>query len=221
MQADLTSIILTCYLQEPWQAHMTVACIKSIIAYTNPRDYELIIMSESEKFPIKKDKNMKIDRYEKTKGLSHNQSMNKGAELARGEYLCFIQNDVFVWREWLEDLKEYILRNLADCVMPAEINGYEEMQKKQFLEYEDAVSDIADDGIIYITSENFHKIGGFNERFSFFQLSDFYDRLNDNFLRTFTTSKVAISHIKATSNLNMLYKNPQQYDQMIRNDLNI
>ena len=53
---------MTCYLQEPFQAHMTMAALANIARYTDPDTYELILMSDSEKFPVRDDyKVLKID----------------------------------------------------------------------------------------------------------------------------------------------------------------
>lgn len=217
---DLTSIIMTAYIQEPWQAHMTMAALANIARYTNPRDYELILMSDSEKFPVRNEyKVLKIDRYERTEGLSYTKSMNKGAKLAKGEYFCFIQNDVFVYDFWLEDLKEYVLRNLGDCVIPDQApRSYEEVKKIRGLDYEEAMYGSRDEGLIYITRDAFRRTGGFNESLSLLQARDFYERMSNNGVRQIDTCKVIISHIMAATNLNRLYKNPEEYDQMMKKD---
>src|SRR5258708_1503712 len=112
-----TSIIMTCYNQTPWLAHCTMAAIANVTRYTNPDEYELILMSDSEKFPIRDDYHvLKIDRYEKTQGMSYTKSMNEGAKLATGDVLVFLQNDVFVWEGWLSTMRGYIDQGYADCV---------------------------------------------------------------------------------------------------------
>lgn len=220
MQPDLTSIIMTCYNQEPFQAHMTMAALANITRYTNPKSYELILMSDSEKFPVRDDYHvLKIDRYERTNGLSYTQSMNKGAKLAKGEYLCFIQNDVFVWGDWLEDLKEYVLRNMADCVIPDQVpRSYEEVEKIRLLDYEEAMFGSRDEGLIFITREAFKRTGGFNESLTLLQARDFYERMANNSVRQIDTCKVIISHIMAATNLDRLHNRPEEYDRMMRSD---
>ena len=220
---DLTSIIMTAYITEPWQANLTMATLANITRYTNPDNYELILMSDSEKFPVRDDYGvLKIDRYEITNNLSYTQSMNRGAKLANGEYLCFIQNDVFVWREWLDDLKEYVLRNIADCVTPDQKpRDYEEVEKIRTLDYDEAIFDSQDEGLLFITSEAFKRTRGFNESLTMFQIKDFYERMKNNGIRMTTTAKVMVSHITGVTNLNRLYKQPQEYDQMMKHDLGV
>ena len=223
VKPDLTSIIFTCFIQEPWQAHMSTAVLENITRYTNPRDYELIVMSDSEKFPIRDGyKVLKIDRYERTEGLSYAQSMNRGAKLAKGEYLCFFQNDVFVWYYWLEDLKEYVLRGLADCVMPDQIpRSFENVEKIKILDFEEAMFGLGDDGLLFITKEAFKRTGGFNESLSILQMRDFNERMDNNGVRQINTCKVLVSHIGNTTNLNRMYKQPEQYDTLMRSDVGI
>lgn len=224
MENDLTTIIMTAYIQEPWQAHMTMAALANVARYTNPDSYELILMSDSEKFPVRNEYHaLKIDRYERTNGLSYTQSMNRGAKLAKGNYLCFLQNDVFVFGDWLEDLKEYILRNLADCVIPDQVpRPYQEVQSFKFMDYEEAMKfGSRDEGLLFITKEAFKKTGGFNESLTLLQARDFYERMSNNGIRQIDTVKVIISHIMAASNLNTLYKDPKKYDSMMKADSDI
>jgi len=222
MENDLTSIIMTCYLQEPFQAHMTMAALANIARYTDPDTYELILMSDSEKFPVRDDyKVLKIDRYERTKGFSYTQAMNAGAKLARGNYLCFIQNDVFVWNEWLGDLKEYILRNMTDCVYPEQTPcSYEYFQSTTYKDYDETFNNTAqDEGLFLITREAFRATRGFNEQPP--QVKDFQQRMDQNNIRYITTSKVFITHIKSATKLSLLHRNPLEYDQMMKKNMEV
>ncbi len=57
------SVIMTCYIQARWQAHCTMACLANVTRYTDPKDYELILMSDSEKHPVRDDYHvLKIDK---------------------------------------------------------------------------------------------------------------------------------------------------------------
>ena len=83
----LTSIIMTAYPQSLQLTQMTMASVANVTRYTEPEEYELILMSDSEKFPIRDDyKTLKIDRYEKTQGWGYTKSMNEGSKLAKGDY---------------------------------------------------------------------------------------------------------------------------------------
>ena len=221
---NLTSIIMTAYIQEPFQAHMTMASIANITRYTDPEDYELILMSDSEKFPVRDDyKVLKIDRYERTENVSYTQAMNMGARLATGDYLCFIQNDIFVWEYWLDDLKEYFIRGLADCVIPDQCPRDRAFVKKaQQMDYEEAMKfGSRDAGLLYITRDAFRRTHGWNEELTLLCDTDFYQRMAKAGVRQIDTCKVMITHIMAATNLARLHRKPEEYDNMMRHDAEI
>lgn len=218
-----TSIIMTAFIQTPFQAHMTMAAIANITRYTPTDEYELILMSDSEKFPVRDDyKVLKIDRYEKTEGLSYTQSMNKGAELAQHDILVFIQNDVFVWEGWLRTMRWYLEIDGYEAVFPDQCprsrEFVEQMMKMDMVEAKKYGS--RDAGCVMITKEAFNRAGGWNGEMSLLAEKDFYERLGKAGVNYTDTCKVMISHIMAATNLNRLHENPQEYDDMMRKDAN-
>lgn len=214
------SIIYTTYIQTPFQAHMSMATLANIRRYTEG-DYELIVMSDSEKFPIRDEYDvLKIDRYEKTEGKSYTQSMNMGAKIAQGEYLVFIQNDVFVWEGWLENLCYYLDNNLSDCVIPDQCPRDREFVKKSYnMTMEEGMQyGSRDEGLLIIRRDAFEKAGGFNEDLTLLHMRSFYDRMNGAGVRVNDTCKVMISHIMAGTNLTRLHDNPEEYNKMMEKD---
>lgn len=214
------SIILTTYIQTPFQAHMTMACIANITRYTNPEDYELIVVSDSEKFPIRDDYHvLKIDRYEKTEGKSYTQAMNYGASLASGDVLVFLQNDVFVWEGWLGGLLFYI-NNGYEVVFPDQCPR----SRKDVLYFYSLDFDKAkefgsrDAGCLMITKDAFERADRWNEGLTLLAEKDFYERLGRARARVTDTCKVMITHIMAATNLNRLHEKPEEYDDMMRKD---
>ncbi|OGO14221.1 MAG: hypothetical protein A2Y53_03705 [Chloroflexi bacterium RBG_16_47_49] len=221
---EFTSIIMTAYPQSLYLAQMTMASIASVTRYTDPEDYEFILMSDSEKFSVRDDhKVLKIDRYEKTEGWGYTKSMNKGAKLAKGKYLVFLQNDVFVPEGWLLHLQYYLDHGLADCVIPDQMPRSREFVKKSYsMSYEEAMKfGSRDAGLLMITKEAFNKIGGWNEELSLLAERDFYERMAAAGIKQIDTCKVMVSHIMAATNFSRMHIKPEEYEEMIKKDAGI
>ena len=218
-----SSIILTCYNQIPFQAHLTMACIANITRYTDPQEYELILVSGEEKFPVHDDYHvLKIDQYIKT-DLGYTASMNLGAKKSSGEILVFIQNDVFVWEGWLWSMRNYIEEKVSDCVIPDQVpipRAFVEEARQ--MTYQEAMKyGSRDAGCLMITREAFNKMGGWNENLSLLAEKDFYERMGRFGIRQVDTCKVMITHIMAATNLYRLHENPEEYDNKMRHDAEI
>jgi GT2 family glycosyltransferase len=220
----LTSVIVTAYPQTIYQAQMTMASIASVTKYTELSEYELILMSDSEKFPIRDDyQTLKIDRYEKTYGWGYTKSMNEGAKLVTGEYLVFLQNDVFVREGWLPDLRWYLENNKGECVIPDQMPRTREFVKKSYrMSYEEAMKfGSRDAGLLMITTEAFKRVGGWDERLSLLAEKDFYRRMAEVGIRQVDTCKTMITHIMAATNFYRYHTNYQEYDDMMKKDAEI
>jgi hypothetical protein len=200
---------------------MTMAAIANVTRYTNVEDYEFILMSNDEKFPVRDDyKVLKIDRYERTNGLSYTKSMNEGASLAKYDTLVFMQNDVFVWDGWLPNLKFYIESKAADCVIPDQCPRDRAFVEKSYsMTFEEGMKfGSRDAGLLMITKEGFEKAGRWNEDLTILAEKDFYDRMAKNGVNQIDTCKVMITHIMAATNLNRLDEKPQEYEAMMKHD---
>lgn len=216
-----TSIIVTAYIQSQYQAHMTMACLANVTRYTNTDEYELILMSDSEKFPVRDDYHvLKIDKYIKTEGEGYTAAMNHGAREAKGDILVFLQNDVFVYENWLPALRYYIENNRADCVIPDQCPRSRDFVKESYsMSYEYGMKyGSRDAGLLMITKEAFKKTGGWDEDLSLLAERDFYDRIGKAGVRQVDTCKVMISHIMAGSNLYLQYTNPDEYERRMSHD---
>lgn len=216
-----TSIILTAYIQSKFQAHMTMACIGNVLRYTNPDEYELILMSDSEKWPVRDDyHNFKIDQYVKTTNLSYTQAMNKGAALAAYDYLVFLQNDVFVPPNWLSNLRWYLDEDIADCVVPDQMpRPYAFVQQAKKMSMTEAIKyGSRDEGLVMITKSAFEKAGKWNEDLTLLCGRDFWERLGKAHIRQVDTCKVMITHIMAATNIERYEKNQKEYDAMMAHD---
>ena len=215
---------MTAYVQTPFQAHMTMASLANVTRYTDPEDYEMILMSDNEKHPIRDDyKVLKIDKYIKTKNTNYTKSMNEGAKIAQYDYLVFMQNDVFVWEGWLQGLRQYLDLRLADCVYPDQCPRDRAFVKKS---YDMTIAEAMkygsrDAGLFMITKKGFEKAGGWNEELTLLAEKDFYQRMGKAGVNYIDTCKVMITHIMAATNLQRLHEKPKEYDKMMRKDAKI
>lgn len=217
----LTSIIMTAYIQTPHQAHMTMASLANVTRYTDSDDYELILMSDSEKYPVRDDYHvLKIDQYNRTQGVGYTKSMNDGAKLSKGDIIVFLQNDVFVWEGWLRNMRYYIEENMADCIIPDQCPRDRKFVKMSYdLTPEEGMRyGSRDAGCLMITRKAFERCGGWNEKLSLLCEADFYQRMANAGVRQVDTCKVMISHIMAATNLHRLYEKPEEYNVMMAAD---
>jgi len=101
------SIIIPAYNQHNY----TLACIDSIIRNTNDVSYEIIIMDDNSPDPKAKEieKDMENVIFV-SNGINYGflENCNKGARIAKGEYILFLNNDTNVQAKWLSSLVELI-----------------------------------------------------------------------------------------------------------------
>lgn len=216
-----TSVIVTSYIQSQYQAHLTMACLANVTRYTDPEEYELILMSDNEKFPVRDDyKVLKIDKYVKTKDMGYTASMNEGALQANGDVLVFLQNDVFIWENWLKNMRWYIDNDKADCVIPDQMpRSREEVLKLRELDFIESMKyGSRDAGCLMITVNAFQKMGGWDEDLSLLAEREFYERMGACGIRQIDTCKTIISHVMAGSNLFLQHENPDEYEKRMKHD---
>ncbi len=100
--APLVSIIIPVY--NHWQ--YTHGCLKSILKNTVFRNFEIIIADDCSNDEtgemLKKVAGVRVVRNERNLGFVLN--CNMASRLARGKYLLFLNNDIFVSKDWLEPL---------------------------------------------------------------------------------------------------------------------
>lgn len=225
MKNPKVSIILTAYNLEKYQVHMTMLSVDCVTKYTEPWDYELILMSDSECAPVRDDyKTLKIDKYIKTEGESYTQAMNHGAKEATGEVLVFLQNDVFVHEGWLEDMLYYVEVMGYECVFPDQVPRSREYIKESYkreLDDPESMKGGRDAGLLMITREAFDRTGGWNEDLTLLCEADFYKRMEKAGVRWTDTNKVQINHIMAATNLHRMDTKPEEYEALMKNDADI
>lgn len=194
-----TSVIMPAYNQTKLSAHITMAALANIRKFTDTEDYELIVVEDIPKEPIRDEyKALSLDKHiilhEYT---NYSTKMNIGAKNARGEYLAFIQNDVFVWEGWLPALRWYLENGKGDFVIPDQLPRTREFVKKSYeMTMEEGMNQgVRDACMIMMTRKGYDTIGGFNDDLKIFVEADVYDRIAKAGLNLVTTNKTLITHI--------------------------
>lgn len=213
-----TSVILTAYNQTPVSAHITMAALANITKYTDPEDYELILIEDIPKFPVRDDYNvLKIDKHiildEYT---NYTVKMNMAAKEASGDYLCFIQNDVFVWEGWLDSFHYYFDNKLSECMIPDQLPRTREYIKAaNAMTYEEGLNyGHPEDCMYFMTKEAFKKIGGWNENLQALIQRDFYKRCADAEVIVNSTNKIQVTHITLATH----YQDMEAFDKKLAHD---
>jgi len=199
MIKGLTSVIVVGYHKTAISAHMTMACLANITKYTDTEDYELILIEDVPEFKVRDDYHvLKIDKHIILKKYTnYSTKMNLAAKKAKGEFIAFVQNDVFVWEGWLKGLRYYLENGLGDAIIPSQFPSTRQHILDTYTQtYEEGLNGGTRDAcMIMITREAFDKTGGFDDNLQVFVEKDFYQRMSDAGINQITTSKVDITHI--------------------------
>lgn len=95
--------------------HMTKYCLNNLLAKTGFPDFELLVMdngstdkrtvnlTSQESFPLVKKGSLIQNETNIGIAAGFNQLLRK----AKGEYICFLSNDIFVYENWLSELIHY------------------------------------------------------------------------------------------------------------------
>jgi GT2 family glycosyltransferase len=210
----LTSILFLSYDLTQTMRNVTMTSLSSIVKYTDEEDYELIWYDVIEEgygyLGLNKyytdeifEMNRRNDRTRIVDVLSKNNLdlgqyayWNKLADLAKGEYLCFFQNDVFVTEGWLPKLRYYLDNNLCDAVFPDQQPKKRDYVKKSYTynpNSKEAMDGGRDAGMLYIKRDVFYKIGKWNDKLKIHTgEKDIYQRIP----RQITTNQTMIMHIE-------------------------
>ena len=223
MRKGLTSVIAVGYHKTALSAHITMACLANITKYTNTEDYELILIEDVPEFNVrddyhvlKIDKHIILDEY-----TNYSKKMNLAVKEAKGEFIAFVQNDVFVWESWLPNLRYYLEKGLGEAIIPAQFPCTRQQILDSYdMTLEEGLNQGARDAcMIMITRDAFDRTGGFNEDLQAFVEADFYERMSGKGINQITTNKVQITHLTlGTHYQDMLaFEKKVDHDSRIRN----
>ena len=99
------SIVMPCLLNRPEHKSVVEDCIATVKEHTNWDEAEFIIVDDGSKLPtgfLKEEADTYIRHNPTNKGISP--SWNDGINVARGEYIIVINDDIRVKKGWLEGL---------------------------------------------------------------------------------------------------------------------
>lgn len=219
MKNKLTSIIMTCYDQTQTNRHVSMLAVTDITRYTNPSTYELIVVDCCPKYPFRDEyKCLKIDNFIKVgpPDIGYYPAMNLGASKAKGEYLCFIENDVMVRPNWLTDLRWYLENDRCDAILPNQIPcSFDQQCSYEKLTYDEAYGKGApEQGLVFIRRESFDKMGGWDKKLKAgYGWRRFYQQLGENRVRRSTTAKVTISHITGMTYFDTMVLDKKKFER--------
>lgn len=221
------SIIVSCFNNSRAATHMSMLCLDHIRKFTDP-PYELIVVDPIPKFLIRDDYHtLHLEDYPNSHWLKLNYDpgytggMNLGAELAHGEVLVFIQNDVFVREGWLKDMMWYIENAGLEAVWPDQVPRDRRYVLESYARphnHPDAMKGGRDAGLLMITKEAFERTGRWNEQMSLLAEKDFFHRMSLAHVRAADTNKVFITHVMAATNLDLLDNDPDEYNRRMKAD---
>jgi GT2 family glycosyltransferase len=201
-----TSIIFTSFNLTNLLANIGMLALSNIRLYTEPSEYELIIIETTPKYALKDHwGGLELKKAihvinEEDKGYCAD--MNQGAALATGDYLCFIENDIFVYEGWLPTLRYYLDNDMADAIIPNQIPVTRAQHKLyEKMTWEEAYNPgVQEAGMIMMTREAFDKADGWDPRFrEIFGWAAMEKRLVRSGSRIRTTHKTSVGHIRGAT----------------------
>lgn len=221
----LTSIILPIRNLDYANAHYTGNCIGAIKYFTK-LPYELILIDNastceltSEFYPLIKEVD-KYFRFEENQGVA--KAWNKGIELSKGEYLCFINSDVEVYDDWLENMVRCL--NTVDMIMATPMYAYpygRATRAKELMDdvIENEYSDFCDFSCFMTKKRIFDEIGLFDENIElgWGEDIDFKFRLEQRKLLYKSTKKVNTHHIGMATGFSMMNHGEKVNEAMDKN----
>ena len=192
-------------------------CVNSILSQKTNKEYEIIIIDDCSPVNIDKkfflNKKIKILRNNANKGISY--SLNVGIKQAKGDYICWISYDDYIFSSKIEVQLNYMkIMNLdisyhsyfvsfeednffkkegSDIIFSKNPENYKELIKKECF---------INGSTVMMKKKAFDKIGFFNEELVFNQDWDFWIRaLNHPDIKSFGIQEILGVRTEHKSNL--------------------
>jgi len=221
----MISIILNSYSPLKSQRHADIACVADIRRFTDS-EVEIIIIDNDQTHRFRDDYGVLAPYLliENKENKNVYESYNQGAEMAQGEKLMFIQNDVFVHERAIDKLARYL--DDWDVAYPQQLELSRDQIKHLYTVPDGEPADFGwrDAGLLAITREAFNKSGGWDERYhNMLGEKAYYHRIDEAGLKWTCNTNAIITHIKAGSNLSKpdgIYNREMEHDAELIKELN-
>lgn len=214
----MISIILNCYSPTKQQRHMDMACLGAIRKFTDP-DYEIIVVDNSPDDWAIRDEYGVLAPYHLIRNAENQtvyHSYDQGAQVAKGEYLVFVQSDVYVHERTINKLCKYLEE--YDVAFPQQIpiSRADVLQIYALRDGELAHVGQRDAGMIAMRKDSYFKCGGWPvEYHNLLGEAAFFARWDAAGLSWVDRTNAFITHIMAGNNL---LKNPELYNEEMHHD---
>jgi GT2 family glycosyltransferase len=213
----MISIILNSYNPTKAHTHMVMACLAAIRKFTDP-EYEIIVVDNAPKWEIRDDYGVlkPFTLIENPENQTCYASYNIGASVAKGEYLVFVQQDVFCNELTINKLVKYL--ETHDVAFPQQIELTRERIKEIYATPDGQPTNGGwrDAGMLAITRKAFDTVGGWDARFhNLLGEAAFYQKMDSAGLTWTCETNAIITHIMAGNNL---LKADGEYNEQMQHD---
>ena len=190
------------------QIEYTKKYIKSLYEFTS--DFELIIVDNgSTDGTAEYIKSLPYDNIKtifNAENLGFSKGNNQGIEIAEGEYIGFLNNDILLYPNWFEECEKVFLKENAAFVSPRHVNPhYDNTDEKHYIDYFRKNSykteyDKSFDECVFscvITKKDVvNKIGNFDEEYNlaFYEDNDYKYRAIEASYDVFVCNTVCFFH---------------------------
>lgn len=200
--------------------------IESLFKYT--KDFELIVVdngsTDGTREYLKSIPDIKLILNEENLGFS--KGNNQGIEIATGEYIGFLNNDILLYPNWFEKVEEVFQKENAAFVSPRHINPHYDLTDenlyiqyfKHNFNYSKKYEKNFDECVFscVITKKSvIDSIGKFDENYTqaFFEDNDFKYRAIEAGYGVYVSNEVCFFHFGSVTskNLNQNLENNRQY----------
>lgn len=211
------SIIWNAYSPTKAHVHMAMASIASVRKFTDG-DYEIIVVDNAPIHRIRDDYGVlaPFTLIENQENRNVYESYNQGAAVAKGEYLVFIQQDVFCNERTINKLVKYL--ETHDVAYPQQIELTRERVKELYEvpDGQETSGGWRDAGMLAITREAYDKSGGWPEEFhNLLGEAAYYQKIDAAGLTWTCQTNAIITHIMAGNNL---LKEEGEYNEQMAHD---
>jgi len=179
----MLSIVIPIYILDDKLKQLTYDCLESVNKYTD--DFEVIIIDNK---PTKDTETFRelCDVYvSNEKNVGNGAAWNQGAALANGEYVCFMNNDVKVTKNWSKDLIKILKDKKVAVAFPLSKNK----------EDDDYFERLA--GFCWVIRRDlFNKLGRIDESYGIanFEDTDFYMRAKSKGYKLICSTESKVDH---------------------------